>query len=914
MSTKDFPGSEPPSPDLADITRQRVSAGRNPGYCGSVFKDRYHIGNELGRGAIGVVYLAEDRQLHSKAVVVKILLDESFQNQWFRKKFDQEIEALSRVDHPGVVQVLDSGVTTDNRPFLVMQFVSGGTLRSMIKHEGMDFDLAARVLRQAGQALSAAHAQGIVHCDVKPENIMLQNLGEGEYQVKIVDFGVAKVQNSQVGSSFAATSVAGTAFYMAPEQYAGKPGTSSDIFALGVIAYEMLTGRRPFNPPSAAFILDTIREGVRIRPTDLRPEIPHAAQEIILKALSYDPGSRPERARDFGDLLAQALTGDSELSLHPGVSTQPQRGHSTTAIRINSKVKAPLYALAIAALAILIWQVFIKRPVGSQQVLQNSKILKLTEDGKAGLAVISPEGKYVGYTATDGDKQSLWLRQISPSSNIQIVPPREVRYEGLTFSGDGSYLYYVERSKGQEVRYLYRIAALGGSPMKLAEDVDSAITFSPDGKKFAFRRESEEETSLILANSGGGGEQQLVSVKKPDIIRYPVWSPDGATIACAAQRFAGGLHWEATGFRVADGSEGPLTAKRWQFISGLAWLPDGKGLILGGKEENSGSAQEQIWQLSLPEGDLRRITNDLNRYEGVSMAGSTALVTVQKTVDSNLWVLADGGAGRATQITEGTARFNEPAWTPDGRIVCMSYAGGSQELWVMDSDGGNRKQLTSDGGVDIFPDVSPDGKYIVFASDRANSKTLNIWRMTIDGGLPKQLTSGGGEYYPHCTPDGRWVLYTPWNDSQRPSVWKVLLESGDPIQVNDTISYSPVVAPKGNLIAVLYAEQRGAPRRMAIMPVDGGIPLKVFDVEGITEDTYRWRADSQGLYYILNQRGVANIWYQTVSAGPPKQITSFTSGLIHYFDCSKDGKLTCARGKETTDVILMKDQGITQGK
>jgi DNA-binding winged helix-turn-helix (wHTH) protein len=283
-------------------------------YVGRVFKDRYYISKELGRGNIGVVYLAEDRQLHCKQVVIKVLLDTRSQNPWFRKKFNQEIEALSRVDHPGLVNVTDSGVTPDGKSFLVMQLVRGETLRAMIKQDGMDLELVATIVRQAGQAITAAHAEGIIHCDLKPENIMLQDLGEGEYQVKIVDFGVAKVQNSQVAALTTGTCPAGTPFYMAPEQYERKPCQASDIFALGVISYEMLTGRRPFDPATQYQVLESIRAGVRINPRDLRPAIPDPAQELILKALSYDPACRPQRARDFGEMLAEALSGSLDPS------------------------------------------------------------------------------------------------------------------------------------------------------------------------------------------------------------------------------------------------------------------------------------------------------------------------------------------------------------------------------------------------------------------------------------------------------------------------------------------------------------------------------------------------------------------------------------------------------------------------
>jgi serine/threonine protein kinase/Tfp pilus assembly protein PilF len=309
MATRDY--KESGAPDVASLaTTEPIKEGS---YLGALFKDRYLIESKLGQGGLGAVYLARDQQLHSKPVVVKVLLDEPGQDEWFKKKFRQEVEALSRIDHPGVVGILDWGQTPDSKQFLVMQFVKGRSLRSLIKAEGMEFDEVAQIMRQTAQALSAAHDQGVLHCDLKPENIMLQDLGEGAYQVKIVDFGIAKIRDSQISSTSSETKVAGTLHYMAPEQLKGRPSTASDIFALGVIAYEMLTGRRPFNPPNQYQALETLRAGVRIKPQYLRLNLPLEAQEVVLKALFFDAGERYMRARDFGELLAQALTTDLEL-------------------------------------------------------------------------------------------------------------------------------------------------------------------------------------------------------------------------------------------------------------------------------------------------------------------------------------------------------------------------------------------------------------------------------------------------------------------------------------------------------------------------------------------------------------------------------------------------------------------------
>ena len=264
---------------------------------GPVWKQRYRIEKEIGRGGFGIVYLAHDEQLLSKPVVIKVLQNSPCSDPYFQTKFQQEIEALARIDHPGVVGVLDVGDTPEHKPFLVMQFVEGVTLRSQIHAGGMDFNRVANIIRQVGHALGAAHDKGVFHRDLKPENIMLQRSGvSGEY-VKLIDFGIASVGDSQVPGQIETSKAIGTPAYMAPEQILGKGSGASDIYAMGVIAYEMLTGQRPENSA----------EGVIVKPRELRPGIPAAAQDTIIAALSYQPERRPARPDDFGEQLARSL-------------------------------------------------------------------------------------------------------------------------------------------------------------------------------------------------------------------------------------------------------------------------------------------------------------------------------------------------------------------------------------------------------------------------------------------------------------------------------------------------------------------------------------------------------------------------------------------------------------------------------
>ena len=288
----------------AESTRPR----RKNASAAGLLKDRYLLEEELGRGAIGVAYLARDQQLHSRPVVIKVLQKQAEDEAWFRKKFRQEIEALSRINHPGIVGILDAGETQDGKLFLVMQFINGSDLSSFIPKEGAPLERVAGIMRQIGQALTAAHEQGICHRDLKPANIMLEKTGPDSEQVKLIDFGIAAVRDSEVTTNWETATIAGSLAYMAPEQLKGQHSAASDIYALGVIAYEMVTGRLPFLPHSSVHLYQMQQQGVRLKPMDLRPDLPEAAQAVILQALSFDPAARPAPAREFGDQLARALT------------------------------------------------------------------------------------------------------------------------------------------------------------------------------------------------------------------------------------------------------------------------------------------------------------------------------------------------------------------------------------------------------------------------------------------------------------------------------------------------------------------------------------------------------------------------------------------------------------------------------
>src|SRR4029079_2823292 len=298
--------------------RSTTASGPADNLIGMTIDNKYLVERVLGPGGMGKVYLASDLTLHNRAVVIKVLLEASVTDDYVVRKFRQELEALSRIDHPGVVNVLGAGELPDGKPYIVMQYVNGVTLRSQIPVEGMDLKRAAVILKQIGAALEHVHEQKIFHRDLKPDNIMVQSL-KGEEHVKVVDFGIAKVKDSVVARSTGNKVPVGTVLYMSPEQLRGgeRITAASDIYSMGVIAYEMLTGRRPFNPASAPQLLEMHREGIRVKPIDLRTNLSSEAQAIILRALSFERTARYQSAAEFGNTLARALLAEEETMPRP---------------------------------------------------------------------------------------------------------------------------------------------------------------------------------------------------------------------------------------------------------------------------------------------------------------------------------------------------------------------------------------------------------------------------------------------------------------------------------------------------------------------------------------------------------------------------------------------------------------------
>jgi Tol biopolymer transport system component/DNA-binding winged helix-turn-helix (wHTH) protein len=551
---------------------------------------------------------------------------------------------------------------------------------------------------------------------------------------------------------------------------------------------------------------------------------------------------------------------------------------------------------------------------------QSMKVTRLSVTGAVAEAVISPDGNYLAYVADEPGRQgvSVWVRQVAAASNTQqlVAPIEGTYYGGLVFSPDSQHVYYGVAHNGEQPPALFRVPVLGGPPVKILEAFGGqggAVAFSPDGHQLAFVRGSfGQEMTLVVADTASGGERSVVTRKSPSIFGLPAWSPDGGRIACvygsAEALDSSTPYLGVTTFGVRDGAESRVTTERWVGVSQLSWLPDGSGLVLSATEQELSPAQ--IWLLSFPTGEVRRVTNDLNTYLGASLtADGSALVTVQTDRVPNIWVAPNGDAARAWQVTTGSGKFDGyygVSWMPDGRLVYASVASGSWDIWVMNADGTGQKQLTVSTRSNYGPSVSADGRHIVFVSNRAGG-AFNIWVMEADGSNPKRLTSGRGENFPHVTPDGRWVVYASVGFGQPNAVWKVSIDGGEPVKLTDRPASWPFLSPDGKSFVCTYGEGPHSAPKLAVISLEGGEPTRLFDIAPSFRANTVWLPDNRGIAFLDSRTGTNNVWMQPLNGGKPIQLTDFKSDNIAAFDWSHDNRLAATRSVETTGVVLIKD-------
>ena len=914
----------------------------------------YQVLSFLSRGGMGEVYLAQDSRLNRK-VALKLLPSTFTKDNDRLRRFAQEARAASALNHPNIITIYEIQQVNSTH-IIATEFVEGETLRQRLSHSSLSLDEALNIAMQVADALSSAHKAGIVHRDIKPENVMLRPDG----YVKVLDFGLAKLSEGTTSSISAEAPtlqvrtgsgiVMGRAGYMSPEQARGLiVDARSDIFSLGATLYEMVARRKPFEGETPS---DTLASILKSEPTPLSrivPGLPAELLRIVSKSLRKDREERYQVVKDlwldlkslkqeleFQEKLDRSIGGEDRTepanraestSVMPlAQATEPRSAITSISESLSLEIKRHKLGTAITLLILMLVvgaasfgiYKYVNRPAPVER-FSDIKLSRITNSGNVIDSTISPDGKYIVYALSDRSTQGLYIRQVSTANDKEIVPPAPVGIFGMTFSQDGSELFYVVK-QNLDAGTLYRIPVLGGTPTKILQAIDSPVSFSSDGKRFTFLRgnyPNPGESALMIANIDGSGER-AVSVQKlpnrlvPIFFAGPSWSPDNRIVAASLLRLGGSSR--VVGFSVEDGSEKDLSNDRWPFSGRVHWLPDMSGLIVVAGDSASVA---QLWHISYPGGKSRRITNDLGAYRSLGMtAEGRSFATVQANGLLNLWVVPDGKSEKAIRLPTGniglygSAVGNNVSWTPDGRIVYVSNEGSMPDIWITNPDGSNRKQLTSNGASNFTPVVTHDGRRIVYSSVRDGVRTL--WRMDNDGSNPIKLTNGPSDSQPSLTPDDKWVVFASLEGSQ-PQIYKVSIDGGTPIRLTDHRASAPSVSPDGKWLAFSFAESRDpfAPaNRIAVMPFDGPGELKIFEVKvsGTLQMLLRWSNDGKSILYTVNASNISNLWKLPINGDKTEQVTDFKENLISSFDWSRDGKtLACARGTLLRDAVLITD-------
>ncbi|HEY5883444.1 MAG TPA: protein kinase [Pyrinomonadaceae bacterium] len=934
-----------------------ISEGRQIG--------RYQIRSQIGVGGMGEVYLADDTQL-DRRVALKVLPPDLALKRERMARFVREAKSAAALNHPNIAHIYEIG-EQDGLHFIAMEFVEGKTLREKIHQDKADIRKLLKYLQQVASGLAKAHAAGIVHRDLKPDNIMIAKDG----YAKILDFGLAKLMEPAGLASETASDVAtveyeqhslpgkllGTIGYMSPEQAQGKVDEidhRSDIFSFGCMLYEAITLQRPFHGESKVQSLYRIVYEPAPAIRDLNPNAPIDLQRIVRRCLAKDPDERYQSIQDVAielKELRRELEGDTNIDVtipptymgseighgssmrssvtptvgdHTAASNQFEaRPTSSTSIIIGEikqhkrgVVLALIGTVVIASALLVAWWKF--AGTAPAEPFNSMRIARLTTGGKVGnasikgYASISPDGKFVVFRTTELGKDSLWVKQVPTGTVVKIVPDLPGKVGGTTFSRDGSLIFF-SMFENDPRGTLYQVPVLGGTPHRVMAGVTSAVTFSPDGKQIAFVRTEPEESKLMVANSDGTGERTIATRKLPEHFPPsggPSWSPDGKTIACGAEIFRGNVLATVVEVPAVGGAEKTITRHNWVSVSRVLWLNDGSGLIIAAVPELI-SAGTQLWHVSYPGGDVRRITNDLNAYGTTSLgltADSKTLVTVQADRAMQVWVTTSSEKpAEPKQITYGKYDGDTLAWTGDMKLLYTAPSGEQLDVWNIDPATTASRQITNDAYIEKLGCVSSDGRYAVFSSNRSGN--FNLWKLNFSAGDQQQLTQGNEvDSHVSCSPDGQWVLFRSFREGKS-TFWKIALAGGEPQQLFNKSSSSAAISPDGKLVAIRFVDDRTNSNQIAVLPFEGGDPITTLPVSINYRDVgLGWTADSRSIVYADARDDADNIWSMPFQGGPARQLTRFTSGLIFAFQVSADGKhIAISRGTQTDDVILIRD-------
>ena len=882
----------------------------------------YKILSLLGAGGMGEVYLAEDTRLERR-IALKILPEKLATDRERMQRFVREAKSASALNHPNIITIYEIG-ETDKTHFIATEYIEGDTLRERLKGAPVNLKSALEIAVQVASALDAAHRAGIVHRDVKPENVMIRPDG----LVKLLDFGIAKLteKRNEIDSEAATIKahttpgmIIGTAAYMSPEQARGlEVDVRTDIFSLGVVLYEMLTGRVPFAGETTGDVIAAILKTEAAPPTNFNQEIPGELERIISKTLAKDRGERYQTAND---LLIDLRRLKQQLEVQAGIERatppgkiQNERATRILAARPRSIALKPLALLgALALVATAVW--FMRPRHESFADISVQKVAQITNSsGLDDFPSLSPDGNAVAYCSDQKGSFEIYVKQLTPGAKeIQLTNDGGQNFQPA-WSPDGQRIAYYSKLRGG----IWIIPASGGEAKQLTE-FGSHPAWSPDGKQIAFQsnqivdlgayaRNALPPSTLWLVGANGGEPKQLTQIGNPAGGHgSPSFSPDGKRIVFEVDDYQSSSVWTIS----TGGDDAKRISKAGNAYEPV-YAPDGQSILHSSDgvfqvrvNPDTNDAIGESSQIAGIGGTFSGVRRVSFSADGRKMAYSAllrreSLLSVRLQTNSTE---ADGAPAPLIQNTN--ARNHYPAFSPDGKRIAFSscnVGGTGCDIWLADADGSHQIQLTTHESAELMPSWFPDMEQVAYISNRTGHWML--WAINLNTKREKMLLDLTESLeYARLSPDGKQVVFN-FKRGGAINVWTASLAGGEPKQLtfDKELMGFPLWSPDGKYIA--FQMMRGDDTHIMVMPSEGGTPTQLTFDKGQSW-TYGWSPDGDKILFAGFRDGLWNVWWVSRSTKEQRRLTDYKklNSFVRYPSWSPKGDQVVYEYSETTGNI-----------
>jgi eukaryotic-like serine/threonine-protein kinase len=830
----------------------------------------YSLQEQIGAGGMGVVYRARDETL-GRDVAIKLLHPKNRGETDSYQRLLAEARIASALNHPHICTVHEVG-EADGQAFIVMEFVAGQPLSALIPQNGLPTELIFEYGKQAADALAHAHAHGILHRDLKSANVMVNTAGS----VKLLDFGLSqRLEPKEISGVTASKSyveesdaLAGTLQYLSPEVLRGEmPDARSDIWALGVVLFEMAAGSPPFHGRSIFELTTAILQNP---PATLPQRIPPGLRAVILRCLTKAPAQRYQQASEVHAALeALQSSADWESAVRPA-RADPRRW---------------ILPGVLAFLVLAAGTIFVVRnrhanlpgglaPGGRLTLLVSS-------DKTAAEPALSPDGKMIAYIGENQGKDNLFLSRVAGGERIQLTS--DARGESNPqFSPDGEHIVFTRLVPTAKTTEICTIPTLGGEAIPVIRE-GVYPSWSPDGTRLSFILQKPGEPEALATVAADGSDLHILFRGDADLpfFGYSSWSPDGKLIAFV--RSPGGVPRQIWLIPSSGGTPRRLSNDpSGVFSDDPAFTADGRGVVH--RSNRAGATNLWVWPL---EGSAPvRLTSGTGPDDSPSVAKDGRIAFLNSR-SKNVLIVENLGSGETRQIYTHAFALWAPAFSPDGKQVAVSQleSDGSWHIWLISTESGNGRQLTFGKVPEVYPRFSPDGKYVVYFT--YGNQPSRIWRVPVSGGPATTLTPerGGSDAYGDVSPDGKWMVFSRV-EKGTVRVYVMPFDGGEARRLTNGAATVPRWSPDGQWIA--FSPARDWTAGVWVMRSDGTAARRVSETGGWP---VWWPEDNKIGFQIVGADGNTHLEAVPFSGGPAQAVRGPEfNGTNYPFDVSRDGK------------------------